>query len=1106
MAPKKTTQTKNFEDLFQILGEDVQSLKTLCKDLDLARKDLLQKHKEMQALHEKLKASEEQSKATNEELEATSEELRVSNEELEATNEELSARQRELNERVKELRHQASFVNNNPAPVLQAEYDGNIIKFNPAAEEVFKKNLTGKSIFSLFPKFSESALKNIETNKPFQLELGIGERTFLFTIRKDESTDSLYLYGSNITQHKHAEEALRSSEEWLKILFEYAPDGYYLNDLKGKFIDGNKASQEMVGYKKEELLGKSFLKLKLLSPRDIPRAAALLAKNALGHPTGPDEFILNRKDGIKVPVEIRTYPVKFKGQTVILASARDITGRKRAEEALRESEEKLRTILESVNDVIFQLSPTGFIKYVSPNVKELYGWEPQELLGKHLKKTTPINEVLKAQKTLRSALSGETIRNFEISQKNKDGKNFIMEINISPVKKDGKIVAVQGVMRDITERKQAEDAIQKETAKLSAMISGMEEGVAFADSEGRIMEVNDYFLKLVKREESGILGEALEDIHPEISFEKLNKYIKTFKKNPDSKPVVVQRPLGGLETIFRIQPIYRNNEYDGILLNILDVTELVVARQEAQAANLAKSEFLANMSHEIRTPLNGIIGMTGLALDTELNSEQREYIEAAKESADSLMNVINDILDFSKIEARRIELEPIRFNLRDSIGDTVSSLALHAHKKGLELAYQISPDIPDGVIGDPGRLRQILVNLISNAIKFTEKGEVTIDITKESQTEDEMTLRFSVTDTGIGIPKEKHELIFDTFAQVDSSIARRHGGTGLGLAISKQLVELMGGRIWVESKAGKGSKFRFTARLGLQKEPEMRLEPAELADLKNLPVLVVDDNATNRKILKEMLVNWEMKPTEVENGQKALASMKKAAKSGNPFAVVLIDFSMPGMDGFSLADKIKQNPNLSRSSLVMLTSASTRGDAERCRKLGISAYLMKPVKQSDLLDTIMLAMGAAPEKKDRIPLITRYTIRKERPHLRILLAEDNIINQKVAVHILEKKNHKVTVANNGQEMLSILEKESFDLVLMDVQMPEMDGFEATVKIREKEKKTRSHMPIIAMTAHAMKRDRERCLDAGMDDYVAKPLKPEELMKTIERVMSKRNRE
>ena len=661
----------------------------------------------------------------------------------------------------------------------------------------------------------------------------------------------------------------------------------------------------------------------------------------------------------------------------------------------------------------------------------------------------------------------------------------------------------------IIEQKLAEGWLKK----LSGAIEQTADQVVITDKKGVIEYVNPAFEKLSSYTKEESIGKTPRILKSGKHKKSIYKELwETILSGRPYRHVFINKKKGG-EIFHEEKTITPIKDARGNITHFVstgkDITKrkqaeeaFRQAKKEAENANRAKSEFLANMSHEIRTPLNGIFGMTELALNTLLSAEQQEYLDAIKMSGESLMQIIDDILDFSRIEAKKIELEPVNFNLRDSIGDMLSSLALQAHNKGLELAYYIPQDIPEELIGDPGRLRQIIINLTNNAIKFTEKGEVVMKAKEMSQTKDKITLHFAVTDTGGGIPKAKQRLIFDAFTQADGSMARKYGGTGLGLAISKQLVELMGGRIWVESKAGKGSTFHFTVRLGLQRGKTEKLIAAKREDLKDLPVLVVDDNSTNRLILKKMLTNWHMKPTAVESGRKALAAVEQTMKARKLYSLFLIDSRMPGMDGFSLAKKIKDNPNLAGASMVMLTSSGARGDAARCHKLGISAYLTKPIKQSELLDAIMLALGATTKEKEPVPLITRHTIRESRRGLRILLAEDNIINQKVAVHILERYGHKVFVAKNGQEVLQALKKEHFDLILMDVQMPKMDGFAATASIREKEKKTGFHIPIIAMTAHAMKGDRERCLDSGMDDYIAKPLKAEHLTKTIDRMISK----
>jgi len=667
-------------------------------------------------------------------------------------------------------------------------------------------------------------------------------------------------------------------------------------------------------------------------------------------------------------------------------------------------------------------------------------------------------------------------------------------------------------------------------------------GVFVSDYVGRFVEVNREACQMSGYTKEELLNLSIPDfLAPEFLdigmalFEKLKTEghaevdLMVRKKNGEKFWIdLVAVTLDNDKVIGFCRDITERKQADANLAEANRHLEETTARAnelatQAEAANRAKSEFLANMSHEIRTPMNGIVGMTELLLGTDLTKEQRDYLETLNTSSDYLLNLINDILDLSRIEAGRLELEEIDFDLRTTLEGAARALSPKAHEKGLELICHIAPDVPTALAGDPGRLRQVILNLTGNAIKFTEKGQVVIGAKSEKEEETSTTLHFTVADTGIGIPPDKLEDIFESFRQVDSSVTRRYGGTGLGLTISRQIVRMMNGRVWVESEPGKGSVFHFTVPFTFSRAEIRKPASPDATDIAGIRALIVDDNALNRQIYREMLSTWGLILGEARDGEGALEELKRAFESGDPYRLMLLDFQMPGIKGFELAKKVMESPYGAGLEIIVLTSAGQPGDAERCRKMGISGYLQKPARMGELFDAILMVLD---RQGDEPPsLVTRHRVQDARKRFHILLAEDNPINRKVAFELLKKRGHRITMVANGLEALRAFEREPFDLILMDVQMPKMDGFAATREIRKLETRNSKpgdkapesqsssikypasgHIPIVAMTAHALKGDRERCLEAGMDDYVSKPVKAEVLYRVIENLVNAREKD
>ncbi len=755
----------------------------------------------------------------------------------------------------------------------------------------------------------------------------------------------------------------------------------------------------------------------------------------------------------------------------------------------------------------------GTITYANDHFCRISGYERDQLLGQNHRLVNAGHHPRAFFDELWTTISAGRVWSGEMCNRRRSGELFWVSATIVPLLgADDRPAQYIAIRTDITDRKRIEQELASQRAFFERISETLGEGLYVQDQAGFCTYMNAEAERLLGWPRTEFIGKHVhETIHhvaadgapvPRHACPIFNSVRQHGEAHLDDQ-VFVRKDGRVIPVVLVSKTIFGpDGRPDGTVVAFQDITvrkqaeaALVQAKEAAEQATRVKSDFLANMSHEIRTPMNGVIGMTELALDTELDAEQREYITLVKSSAESLLHVVNDILDFSKIEAGRMEIERIEFSLERLLQETTKSLAVRAHQKGLELLLHLDPGVPERVVGDPGRLRQILVNLVGNAIKFTESGEVEVTVRSlDDGMQPPAGVHFSIRDTGIGIPLDKQQAVFDSFAQADTSTTRHYGGTGLGLTISAQLVQLMGGRIELESEPGRGSCFYFTLSLAAA-PPSAPVRHLGTGPMAGLRVLVADDNATSRRLVEQTLRDWQMLPVTVANAEQALAELEGAAAVGHPYALTILDVKMPGADGFDLVRQMRQREGGLGATVMMLTSDGQRGDATRCRELGVTSYLTKPISQSELLNAVMMALGEPHQRSTA--LITRHSLRETRRRLNLLLAEDHPINQTLAVRLLQRLGHSVEVAANGVEALSRWQHGKFDAILMDVDMPLMNGHEATQRIREHEGQRGGHIPIIAMTAHAMRGAREECLRHGMDGYLTKPIDTEALWRELD---------
>jgi PAS domain S-box-containing protein len=1158
------------------------------------------------------------------------------------------------------------FENGKDGVILADARTGVIIDVNPAGCELLglpRGKIIGRHQSQVHPpemaeKYKEAFRRHVQEGlvvaEDTVIQRGDGSQVqceITASVAKFKDKQIIQGVFRDVTERKLMEKALADEATRRRILIEQSRDGIVILDQDGKVYEANRRFAEMLGYSPEEVMKLNVWDWEYQLPPEKVREMIRTVTEDGDH----FETRHRRKDGTIYDVEISTNAATFAEQKLIFCVCRDITERNEAVEALRESQEFNTILLEKAPNQVVVINPDTSIRYVNPSWEKLNGWTKEEAVGLKVPYPWWPDDMVEAfTETFPAAMNGEDGKG-DVVAKKKNGELYWLNMSWTPVKRDGKLMYLLINSVDITEQKRTEDALKESEEKFSRAFRASPTSVVISRiKDGRLFEVNDTFAKYIGYTREELIGHSTLELriwespkdrramlrelkeHGRVSNREVNFRLKSgeirtslFSAEPinmegeeyiisgsiditerkksesllkaiaDSSPIGVyiaqdgvfryvnrnlQNALGysakellgtkgqnyilpddrsavkknaiamlkgkrgkpyGYRTVSKggdIRYVIETVDsitYDGrraVLGNLIDITErkqmedelrghrdnleklvrertnelsdtnrrlkhelearekieaqLLRAKNEAETANQAKSEFLARTSHEIRTPIHGVMGMIDLVLDSQLKQDQRQYLKMAMASAESLLNIINDILDLSKIEARQTEPEKADFNLRAVFEDTMDTMAVAAFKKGLEFVSRIPGDLPTALVGDEGRLRQILVNLIGNANKFTERGEIVLSVETTAVRDKDVELHFSVRDTGIGIPADKQDIIFEPFQQADGSINRKYGGTGLGLTISQRLITSIGGRIWVESVPKQGSTFHFTARFARQSVISPTDKPIRiLPDLHGTPVLLVDDNETSRQVLKELLQGRGFEVTEAGSGAAALRELEKVGKASRSFRLVFIDKNMPEMGGFELARKIMDNPAIPAVVVMMLPPDSISNDFHRCQELGIANYTIKPIRESRLFEAIQQALGLAPESRGES---VRVIPAARELHLNVLVAEDNATSQLIARKTLEKMGHTVTIAANGLEATLLVEEHSYDLVLMDAEMPVMNGLEATRYIRRREKDSGRHIPIVAMTAYAMKEDREKCLEVGMDGYLSKPAKTDDI--------------